>query len=208
MSNRRHFLTTALVGIVALFSANAALAAENAREFAERTSAELVKIIEEGQSYYESDPDQLHQKIGVLLDDVVDFDGISRGVMGKQYYAAATDKQKTDFATTFRSSLVKAYSQALMGFGRMDINVIDAKGPDDSKQTVDMVAKSVEDGTKVSVRYSMAAKKPGEWIVRNMIIEGINLGQTYRSQFSSSMSQNGGDIDKVIATWSEAEVAK
>jgi len=208
MSSRRHFLAAALVGAVGFFSFGSAMAAESATEFAERTSAELVKIIDQGQSTYKADPEKLHNEIGVLLDDVVDFDGIARGVMGKQFFAAASAKQKTDFAKTFRASLVKAYSQALVGFGRMDINVLGAKGPDNSKQTVDMLAKSTEDGTQVSVRYSMAAKEPGNWVVRNMIIEGINLGQTYRSQFASSMSQNGGDIDKVIATWSETEAAK
>ena len=208
MSNRRHFLAVVFAGAVGLLGSGAAVAAETATEFAERTSAELVEIIGEAQSYYKTDPDKLHAEIGGLLDRVVDFKGIARGVMGKQYYKAASGSQKEAFAKTFRMGLVKAYSQALVGFGKMDINVLGAKGAADDKKTVDMLAKSIEEGTKVSVRYSMAAKKPGEWIVRNMIIEGINLGQTYRSQFSSSMSQKGGDMDAVIAGWSEIESTK
>lgn len=208
MSSRRHFLTVVFAGAISLFNSGSVLAAETAVEFAERTSAELVGIIEEAQGYYKTDPDKLHTEIGALLDRVVDFKGIARGVMGKQYYKAASASQKEAFAITFRAGLVKAYSQALVGFGKMEINVLSSKGASDNKKTVDMLAKSVEDGTKVTVRYSMAAKQPGDWIVRNMIIEGINLGQTYRSQFSSSMSQKGGDMDAVIAHWSEIESAK
>ena len=208
MSNRRHFLAMVFAGAVGLLGSGAAFAAETAVEFAERTSAELVNIIGEAQGYYETDPDKLHSEIDGLLDRVVDFEGIARGVMGKQHFKTASGVQKEAFAKTFRAGLVKAYSQALVGFGKMEIDVLGSKGPDDSKKTVDMVAKSIEDGTTVTVRYSMAAKKPGEWIVRNMIIEGINLGQTYRSQFSSSMSQKGGDMDAVIAGWSEIESKK
>ncbi len=205
MSNRRRFLASLLLGVSSLFSAGVVFAEESATDFAERTSAELVEILDKAQGYYKTDPDKLHTEIGGLLDEVVDFKGIARGVMGKQYFKEATDAQKAAFADTFRLSLIKAYSQALVGFGSMKIDVLSAKGPSDQKQTVDMLAKSLSDGTTVSVRYSMAAKEPGDWIVRNMIIEGINLGQTYRSQFSSSMSQNNGDMDTVIANWSEAE---
>jgi hypothetical protein len=34
-----------------------------------------------------------------------------------------------------------------------------------------------------------------------VIIEGINLGQTYRNQFAAAVDQNHGDIDKVITNW-------
>jgi len=206
MNKRRQFLSSALVGFVALMGSGAALAAESAAEFSERTSAEMVAIIEAGQAYHETDPERLQAEIGGLLDRIVDFNGIARGVMGK-HHKVASDGQKSAFAKTFRDSLVKAYSQALVGFGEMNIEVVGAKGPSDKKQSVDLLASSAS-GTQVTVRYSMAAKKPGQWQIRNMIIEGINLGQTYRSQFASSMSQNGGDMDAVIAGWSAVEVEK
>lgn len=205
MSSRRRFLAASLLTFSSFFAAGAALAAESAGEFAERTSADLVTIIEDAQEYYKTDPDRLHLEIGGLLDKVVDFKGIARGVMGKKHYGAASDAQKAAFATTFRDSLIKAYSQALVGFGKMEIKVLGVKGSSDSKKTVDMVASSLSEGKQVSVRYSVAAKSPGDWVVRNMIIEGINLGQTYRSQFASSMNQHGGDMDAVIAGWSELE---
>jgi phospholipid transport system substrate-binding protein len=47
----------------------------------------------------------------------------------------------------------------------------------------------------------MRKNAAGEWKVSNVIIEGINLGQTYRSQFASAADQNRGDVDKVIAGW-------
>ena len=43
--------------------------------------------------------------------------------------------------------------------------------------------------------------KNGQWKVINVIINGINLGKTFRGQFTQSSLKNDGDIDKVIASW-------
>ena len=38
-----------------------------------------------------------------------------------------------------------------------------------------------------------------EWQLRNIIIEGVNLGEIYRSQFEASARKSNGDLDVVIA---------
>jgi phospholipid transport system substrate-binding protein len=40
-----------------------------------------------------------------------------------------------------------------------------------------------------------------------VIVNGLNLGSTFRTQFEQSAQQYGGDLDQVIANWSsEIEV--
>ena len=39
------------------------------------------------------------------------------------------------------------------------------------------------------------------WQVRNIIVDGINMGLTYRNQFDSMMITNNNDMDAVIANW-------
>ena len=41
----------------------------------------------------------------------------------------------------------------------------------------------------------------GEWKVRNVQLQSINLGKVYRNQFASAAKQYDADIDKVIANW-------
>ena len=47
----------------------------------------------------------------------------------------------------------------------------------------------------------------GEWKVRNVIINGINVGKLFRDQFADAMQRNGNDLDKTINGWA-GEVAK
>lgn len=41
----------------------------------------------------------------------------------------------------------------------------------------------------------------GSWRVRNVIINGINIGKLFRDQFAQSMQANGNNLDKVIDSW-------
>ena len=39
--------------------------------------------------------------------------------------------------------------------------------------------------------------------MRNVIINGINIGKLFRDQFAQSMQSNRNDLDKTIAGWAE-----
>jgi len=50
------------------------------------------------------------------------------------------------------------------------------------------------------VQYSMV-KQGNEWKVRNVIINGLNLGKLFRDQFAQAMQENGNNLDKTINNW-------
>ena len=54
--------------------------------------------------------------------------------------------------------------------------------------------------------YQMGRDRSGEWKLRNMIIENVNLGEIYCSQFESAARKQDGDLDAVIANWSAISV--
>jgi phospholipid transport system substrate-binding protein len=43
----------------------------------------------------------------------------------------------------------------------------------------------------------------GNWRMRNVIINGINIGKLFRDQFAQSMREHGNDLNQVIDTWAE-----
>ena len=58
------------------------------------------------------------------------------------------------------------------------------------------------DGTS-RISYTMAQNKSGEWKLINVVLNGVNLGKSFRDQFTQAMKQNDNNIDKVIATWAQ-----
>jgi phospholipid transport system substrate-binding protein len=50
----------------------------------------------------------------------------------------------------------------------------------------------------------MGKNREGEWKLINVVLNGINLGKTFRSQFMQAMKKQG-DLNQVIAEWAEAD---
>ncbi|MFN2327910.1 MAG: phospholipid-binding protein MlaC [Chromatocurvus sp.] len=138
------------------------------------------------------------------LEPAVDFDSISRGVMGR-HGSVATDKQIEEFAQVFRESLVSLYARSFRTFEVKEARVLDMPSDFDpvtaKKASVAMQA-TTTDGETFSLRYSMRRDEQGGWVVRNIVVDGINLGLTYMNQFDGAMSRYG-SVDEVIARWSD-----
>lgn len=169
-----------------------------------RTTADaLIGVIEEGKSYFDADPERFYDEIQRVLDPVVDFESFARGVMAV-HFKKATPAQRQRFYDTFKSGLVRTYGKALLEFADQKITVVPPERPprQPDRDSVTMEVTSGE-GRVYPVVYSMRREQDGAWRMRNIIINGINIGLTYRNQFASAMKspQNRGNIDAVIDAW-------
>ena len=214
-----------LIGATTLALASltqAAQALNDPYQIVQQTTERVLAIIKEGKSTYEKDPARFNKQVEVVMDEVVDFDAFARGVMGpyasaQRYQALTTEQEKAEyrarverFRTTFKHGLVETYAKGLLKFNGQRIETLPArKGDNPESGTVAVIQNIYGAADKpYVVQYSMRRNRAGEWKLNNVVIEGINLGQTYRSQFASAADQNRGDLDKVIANWKvEPQVA-
>ena len=178
---------------------------DTAHQIVQASADALMEVIKQGKTYFESDPDRFYTAINDALAPVVDFDGIARSVMAV-HYRKATEEQRMRFASVFKWALVRAYGKALLEFGEETIDVLPAdRAPRNPKRQSVKMEVTTGDGKVYPVVYSMVDVDDGSWRVRNLIVNGVNLGLTYRSQFASAMkdARHGGDIDSVIDSWGD-----
>lgn len=135
-----------------------------------------------------------------VLGEVVDFRFIARNVMGRESFTKASPEQRQKFAEVFRGGLVKSYAKGIAGYVGSEIKVVGAAlNPKDESRAVVRQEVSHE-GAVHQLSYSM--RQQGEqWQVINVILNGVNLGQSFSSQFTAAMRKEGGDLDKVINNW-------
>lgn len=192
------FLCALLVSAWAPFAS----AAQNPYAMIEGVSNDLLGVIRTNAQYLNSQPQRYYKAVDGVLTPVVDFDFIARGVMGK-YAKQATAAQRSRFASAFRRDLVATFARGVASFGDMDVKVVNpGSAPSGRRVNVLQEVRSKEGVTKVS--YTLVQNRSGQWKLINVILNGVNLGKTFRSQFAQAM-QTHGDIDKVIANWSAAE---
>lgn len=199
-------LTLAAVSLLAPLAAAAVQdEARDATEMVRDTTDQVLELIETARSYAEEDPERFYREVEALLSPVIDFDAFARSVMAV-HYRDANQEQRERFSERFKWGLVRTYAMALLEFKNGEVVVVPpdrpARNPD--RQTVKMEIRTAQ-GEVYPVLYSVTRNDDGEWKVRNLIVNGVNMGLTYRNQFNSAMRdpRYDGDMDKVIDAWSE-----
>ena len=96
---------------------------------------------------------------------------------------------------------METYGRGLINYGDQKI-VLENRVPLKEGQRFLVVSQEIRSSDNTfSLKYSMARKKTGEWMVINMNISGINLREIFRNQFSQAAQKSSGNLDVVIAGW-------
>lgn len=183
----------------------AAVAAPGAYDVVKGTTDELLADLEANKAAYKQSPETFYDSLERILGPVVDSEGISRSIMTVKYSRKASDAQIKRFEENFKRGLMQFYGNALLEYDNQSIRVLPAKTDGADRASVGMEVKDGK-GAVYPVSYTMV-QIDGQWKLRNVIINGINVGKLFRDQFADSMQRNGNDLDKTIDGWG-AVVAK
>lgn len=171
-----------------------------AHEVVQGVTDQMLSVINESETLLSESPQKFYSEVERVLEPVVDFKFIARGVMGN-YAKKAAPEQRDRFADSFKQGLVKTYAKGMAGFGDKQIVVLPPKGDISGQRRVSVTQEVHGDDGVNRVSYTMMKKKTGEWKLVNVVLNGVNLGKTFRSQFAQAMKKEG-DLNSVIDNWS------
>lgn len=175
----------------------------SAHAFAEQVKNELIAVIKTRDDVVSSQgSEKYYDAVERVLDPVVDFNYIARGVMGK-FAKVASPEQQAKFTEIFRRSLVTTYANGMAGYVDHEIVVVPPKKAIGDARSVS-VGLEVRSGDSVNRLSFSLMKRSDNWKLTNMILNGINFGLVLRSQFAQAMQKNNNNIDVVINSWSGA----
>ncbi|VVO11658.1 phospholipid-binding protein MlaC [Pseudomonas fluorescens] len=182
-----------------------AVAAPSAHDLIKDTTTRMLADLAANKEKYKQDPKDFYTALDTIVGPVVDAEGISKSIMTVKYSRKATPEQMKTFQENFKKGLFQFYGNALLEYNNQGITVDPAKDESGDRTSVGMTVKG-SSGSIYPVSYTLE-KINGEWKVRNVIINGINIGKLFRDQFADAMQRNGNDLDKTINNWA-GEVAK
>ncbi len=194
------------------------LPAESAHGLVGETTQRVLEAVQAADDYVDEDPERYYDQIQDILDPLIDYRGFARSVMGpyassKRYRAldesgrAQLRDQLDRFTEVMRLSLVRTYSKGLLAFGGSRIEIVPPdEGEDNDARASVRQHVYAERAEPYVVLYQMGRDGEGEWKLRNVIIENVNLGEIYRDQFQASAREYAGNLDDVIANWTTATV--
>lgn len=133
----------------------------------------------------------------------VDFEEATRLAVGRSW-AQATPEQKKKLVSEFRNMLVRTYSNAISAYEGQTMKVMPVRmKPGDTDVTVQN--QFIRPGAQpVKIDYSMKKADKG-WKIYDIVVEGVSLVLTYRSEFDAVVKQEG--IDGLIKRLAQKNTA-
>ncbi len=172
----------------------------NPHKFIDSQAQKMVSVIINNQELFAEDPELFKDKISMIFEPMVDFRRVGASVMGKKYYLASSKSQRLEFIQAFKNSLLDTYTSTLAQWGDQRIVTV---FPEvfENKQTEDVHQNLITASNIYPITYKVRKNKNGEWLIINIIVNGVNLGLTFRNQFQALAKEHNENIDEIIKHW-------
>lgn len=180
-----------LVVVLLLASAPQSQAATGASGFIETLGTEAISLAADIEK---SESDKSKEFRG-LLTRGFDLRTISRFVMGR-YWRRLSDEQKQRYLGLFEDYLVVTYANRFNEYSGETFKVVDER-PSGERGTLVTTKVFRPQGAEVVVGWHVVPNDSAFRIV-DVVIEGISMSVTQRSDFASAIQASGGSIDAFL----------
>lgn len=191
-------LTGALLSLTMMVVAPISSAAEKSPQaIVEQATTDMIALVKKHNAAGKK-TDAYYADVQKTLEAVVDFPFIAKAVMRKSA-KTATPEQVEKFTVVFKNGLIKTYAKGIANYADSEIKTLPVTlAPDARFVNVDQDVSDKGNTHKLSYKLKLDS---GEWKLINVTLNGVNLGESFTSQFDQSMIKNDKNIDKVIETW-------
>ncbi|MBN8632158.1 MAG: ABC transporter substrate-binding protein [Rhodobacterales bacterium] len=188
--SRRGFVAgLATVGALAALPAHA-LTADAAKTLVDKTVGDINSIINSGKSEA-----AMLKDFEKLFSRYADVPAIARSVLGTAARSASKG-QLSAYTKAFQGYLSRKYGRRFREFQGGKIEVADARAVKSYFEVISTAHLKGE--APFEVRWHVSDKS-GKSLFFNIIIEGVNMLASERTEMGALLDQRGGDLDKLIA---------
>ena len=167
-------------------------------EFIDKNAQYFLTVIKEEGSTYDNEPEKFKTRLKNIWEPMVDVSLVSRLILSKAY-AGATPVQIAAFEKQTKRLLLDTYVTTLLEFEDYTLETNDEIKI--NKRTFEVSVKFLSSSDSFITKFSVYKNKLGEYKIINIIIDGINLGLTFRNQFQDNLANNNMDLNKAIEAW-------
>ncbi|PZP55732.1 MAG: toluene tolerance protein [Micavibrio aeruginosavorus] len=131
-----------------------------------------------------------------LLDESFDLDTIGKFALGR-YAKTATPQQLSEYSKLFRKMVVDVYSNRFEEYKGQKMEVRSFRSIGNADTLVSSFLVPPNGGEEVQVDWRVR-NKGGSYKVVDVLVAGVSMSVTQRSEFSSVIQRGGGNVDALI----------
>lgn len=177
---------------VFMFSGHSLAVAKSASDVIIDTSREVLLKLETEHELIKTEPNRIYALVQNIVIPHFDFLSMSKWVLGKRNWHAASATQQEIFTMQFRDLLVRAYAKSLLDYTGNTIEYLSTEKSQKSKLVKVKTHIKRKDSLPIPIDYLMHIRDD-KWMIVNVAISGVSLIAAYRSSFSTEIKKNGMD---------------
>lgn len=131
-----------------------------------------------------------------LFHEYFDVQAIGRWVLGR-YWRQATDEERAAFLREFEDFVVKTYANRFQAYSNERFKIVDTSRQDGTALVYSEIVRE-SSGAPIRIEWRVAAAERG-YLITDIVVEGVSMAQTQRSEFSSVIRRSGGSVGGLIA---------
>lgn len=148
-----------------------------------------------------------------ILSRDVDLDFVARFTLGRYWRGVPQDKLD-NYVSIYKTYLIRTNASRLSAYSGQTIEVVNAIEEKPGRYIVKSVIKQNGAGEDIQIDWRVRDRGEDGLKIVDIIIEGISMALTQRSEFAAVMQKSRGDIDPLISVMekrigeSKADAAK
>jgi len=178
-----------IIGLMLPITTGSAIAAgtDDARQFVDNVGKRVLDIINGG-----GGKDQKQAQLRQMFSDNVDMEWMGKFVSG-QGWRQATGDQRNRYMQAYKQYLLARYTTNFADYTGSKYTITDVKDEGEGEFTVNMQIKTPGQQQQNTLAGYRVHSENGQFKIIDIIIEGVSLITTQRSDFSSVLQQKGMD---------------
>jgi len=136
------------------------------------------------------------QRFRTLMLDNFAISGIARFVLGR-HWPRASEQQKSEYLKLFEDLMVATYAERFSKYAGETLEVEQAEERGENDIIVYSSIRRIDGAQPIKVAWRVRGKAGGYKIV-DVIVEGISMVQTQKSEFASFIQQHDGNLGALL----------
>lgn len=137
------------------------------------------------------------RRFRVLLNEHFAVETIGRWVLGR-YWSNATDAERKEYLALFEDLIVLTYVDRFTEYSGEKLTVIKSVTTENKDVVVFSTITRPNQPQPIQVDWRIRARE-GKYKIIDVMVEGISMGMTQRSEFAAVLSRNGGSMETFLA---------
>ncbi len=177
--------TLLLILILCLGSAGVA-SASPAQDQLKQTIDSVMQVLNNPELKGEAQKEKRREVLGKIVEERFDFKKMSQLSLAR-HWKERTEPERQEFVALFGRLLKDTYISKMEGY--TDEKVIFLKERI-KKKKAQIDTKIITQTVEIPINYRMFTKKKDQWMVYDVVIEGVSLIGNYRSQFGQMLEKD------------------